>query len=119
MAHPGAGQEPLTGPTGPVRAREFPTYPAEQGLGFARLVSLSDGVFAIALTLLAIDVRLPELAPEQVDSGLPAAVLELAAVLAPFSPPVATFLLALLFVVAVPLGHFYYRALLRISGACA
>ncbi|HEX2326797.1 MAG TPA: TMEM175 family protein [Chloroflexota bacterium] len=238
MAQPGAGQEPLTGSTGPVRAGGYPTYPAEQGLGFARLVSLSDGVFAIALTLLAIDVRLPELAPEQVDAGLPAAVLGLtpqflvyalsfliiagfwmehhrmfhhierydyqliwtnfglllsvaflpvpnntlsrypgeeaaalfyaasllvtgmwqvalwryasrgrrlvaadldprvvhyvtlrgvipmataglAAVLAPFSPPAATFLLALLFVVAVPLGHFYYRALLRISGAPA
>ena len=54
------GQEPLTGSTGPVRARDYPIYPAEQGLASRRLVSLSDGVFATALTLLAIDVRPPE-----------------------------------------------------------
>ena len=38
---------------------------------------------------------------------IPTATAGLAAVLAPFSPPAATFLLALLFVVAVPLGHLY------------
>jgi hypothetical protein len=48
---------------------------------------------------------------------IPTATAGLAAVLAPFTPQAATFLLILLFVVAVPLGNLYFRALMWLSGA--
>jgi uncharacterized membrane protein len=58
-----------------------PTHsPAERegiGLGLERLVFFSDAVFAIAMTLLVIDVRLPELAGQISDGELADALGEL------------------------------------------
>lgn len=47
------------------------------GLGLERLVFFSDAVFAIAMTLLVIDVRLPELAGQISDGDLADALWEL------------------------------------------
>jgi uncharacterized membrane protein len=67
-------------------------------VGFERLVFLSDAVFAIAMTLLALDVRLPELAPEQTAADLPAAVLGLA-------PEFSVYALSFLIIAGIWLEH--------------
>ncbi len=42
-----------------------------------RIVNLSDGVFAIAITLLVLDIRVPDIPENMVDSRLPGALLSL------------------------------------------
>ena len=42
----------------------------DKALGKARLEALSDGVFAIAMTLLVLDLRIPEL-PRHASNGKP------------------------------------------------
>ena len=42
-----------------------------------RVVNLSDGVFAIAITLLVLDIRAPDIPENMVDSRLPGALLSL------------------------------------------
>ncbi|MBA3490862.1 MAG: DUF1211 domain-containing protein [Rubrobacteraceae bacterium] len=42
-----------------------------------RIVNLSDGVFAIAITLLVLDIRVPDIPQRMVDSQLPGALLSL------------------------------------------
>jgi uncharacterized membrane protein len=52
------------------------TAPSEHegGLGLERIVFLSDGVFAIAMTLLVLEVRLPELPAGATNDELVAAI---------------------------------------------
>ncbi|HEU4494138.1 MAG TPA: TMEM175 family protein [Rubrobacteraceae bacterium] len=49
----------------------------EAGKDRDRIVNLSDGVFAIAITLLVLDIRVPEIPDAMVASELPAALLSL------------------------------------------
>jgi len=49
----------------------------DKGDDLTRILALSDGVFAIALTLLAIDLILPELDPANISIELPRALLAL------------------------------------------
>jgi uncharacterized membrane protein len=61
-----------------VAAPDVPSFPAPSGTAEAaveehatgRLFTLSDGVFAIAMTLLALDLRVPSLGDEPSDSAL-------------------------------------------------
>jgi len=49
----------------------------ETGRDRDRIVNLSDGVFAIAITLLVLDIRAPDIPQNLVSSQLPAALLSL------------------------------------------
>jgi uncharacterized membrane protein len=57
----------------PKQATTAPTG----GLSTVRIEALSDGVFAIAMTLLVLEMHVPRLEPEQVASGLTPALLKL------------------------------------------
>lgn len=50
----------------------------ESDIGLERLVLFTDAVFAIAITLLVVDLRIPEIAGQVTDARLAAAVAELA-----------------------------------------
>ncbi len=69
---------------------------AQTTAGTERLIFFSDGVFAIAITLLVLDIRLPDL-PEHADSAA------LAAALLSIKPKIAAYALSFLVV-----GEFWY-----------
>ena len=71
--------------------------------GTERLVMFSDGVIAIAITLLVLDIRLPEL-PERVDSAA------LATALIAIMPKIAAYALSFLVI-----GEFWYVHRIRFS----
>ncbi len=76
--------------------RQDGVSPERRQLGFERLVFFSDAVFAIAVTLLALDIRLPEIARGFVQQQLPGALFRLL---------IRLVLYALCFVV---IGSFWY-----------
>jgi uncharacterized membrane protein len=51
--------------------------PTHEGLKSSRIEALTDGVFAVIMTLLILDLRVPEIAAAQVAAKLPAALLAL------------------------------------------
>jgi uncharacterized membrane protein len=79
------------------------TESAEATSGTERLVMFSDGVIAIAITLLVLDIRLPEL-PEHADSAA------LTAALLSIMPKIAAYALSFLVV-----GEFWYVHHMRFS----
>jgi uncharacterized membrane protein len=69
------------------------------GRGLERLIFFSDAVFAIAITLLALDVRLPALPSPLTDTGLVDALRSIV-------PQVAAFAISFVVIAAFWVGHF-------------
>ena len=51
-------------------SKKEPTYQTVPGFSIERLLLFSDAIFAFAITLLAIDIRVIQLPPDQIASGL-------------------------------------------------
>lgn len=51
--------------------------PGDHGTRLDRITTFTDGVFAVAITLLVLDLRLPEIPPERVSAELPGAIRDL------------------------------------------
>jgi len=64
------------------------------GMSLSRIVSFSDGVFAVAITLLVLSIKVPVLRPEVADRELPRALLHLSPI---FTAYVISFLVVGLF----------------------
>ena len=79
----------------------------ETGTDFERIVFFSDAVFAIAITLLALEIKVPELEPERITSDLPRSILGL---LPPILVYAQTFVLIGIYWLA---HHRMFRAIVR------
>src|SRR5262249_45983406 len=64
---------------------EQPDAQRERGYDIGRLMAISDGVFAVAITLLVFNVPVPAIAQNDATSRLPAALLETGPPLLPFA----------------------------------
>ena len=85
--------------------------PVPPDLGIERLVFFSDAVFAIALTLLAIDLRLPETARVTTSAELVDAVLAV-------GPQLYSFCLSFFVIILLWIGHYRtFRVVTEVDGA--
>ena len=93
-----------------ARDQKIQTHPADEELGLERIVFFSDGVMAIAITLLAIDLKVPEIAASVAAAELPGALSELA-------PRFMSFLISF-FVIGIywMSHHRYFRFIKRYDG---
>ena len=108
MNHPGRRRPSPARPRDPVRVDERPTA-ADHDLDYERLLFFSDAVFAIAITLLIIEVRLPAL-PEHATDADAAAALERIA------PAIFAYVLSFATIGLYWLGHWRrYRYIERID----
>jgi uncharacterized membrane protein len=76
-------------------------HPHEDALGLERIVFFSDAVMAIAITLLAIDIRVPEIDPTL-------AAVELPAQLAAITPNLLTFFISFIVIGIYWISHHRY-----------
>jgi len=84
--------------------------PDRAGDPLARLIVLSDAIFAFAITLLALDIRLPDLGAITTPDALIAALHVLGA-------PIGAFVLSFLVIAAFWLGHVrVFRVVRRLDG---
>jgi uncharacterized membrane protein len=93
-----------------ARDQEIQTHPADEGLGLERIVFFSDAVMAIAITLLAIDLKVPEIAASAAAADLPRSLSEL-------GPRFMSFLISF-FVIGIywMSHHRYFRFIQRHDG---
>jgi uncharacterized membrane protein len=84
----------------------IPEAEAVRGIVLERVVFFSDAVFAIAITLLVLDIRLPDDIPNN-DAGLTAALRDV-------GPSIAAFFLSFAVIAAFWVGHMRtFRAIVR------
>jgi len=81
-------------------------HPPEESLGLERIVFFSDAVMAIAITLLAIDIRVPEIEPAL-------AVAELPAQLAAITPNLLTFFISFIVIGIYWISHHRYFSYIK------
>jgi uncharacterized membrane protein len=93
-----------------VKVQEIQSHPADEALGLERIVFFSDAVMAIAITLLAIDLRVPEIAASVAAAELPRALGDL-------RPRFMSFLISF-FVIGIywMSHHRYFRFIQRYDG---
>jgi uncharacterized membrane protein len=75
MVKKNAHSKPIVGRVQPAATDNQEPVSGSGSLGFERLVFFSDAVFAIAITLLALEIRLPEVGNKMDNAGLQAALL--------------------------------------------
>ena len=80
--------------------------PPEESLGLERIVFFSDAVMAIAITLLAIDIRVPEIEPTFAATELPA---QLAAI----TPNLLTFFISFIVIGIYWISHHRYFSYIK------
>jgi len=93
-----------------ARDQEIQTQPANEALGLERIVFFSDAVMAIAITLLAIDLKVPEIVASAAAAELPRALSDL-------GPRFLSFLISF-FVIGIywMSHHRYFRFIQRYDG---
>jgi uncharacterized membrane protein len=93
-----------------ARDQEIRTRPANEALGLERIMFFSDAVMAIAITLLAIDLKVPEIAASAAAAELPRSLSEL-------GPQFLSFLISF-FVIGIywMSHHRYFRFIKRYDG---
>jgi uncharacterized membrane protein len=93
-----------------ARDQEIRTRPANEELGLERIMFFSDAVMAIAITLLAIDLKVPEIAASAAAAELPRSLSEL-------GPQFLSFLISF-FVIGIywMSHHRYFRFIKRYDG---
>jgi uncharacterized membrane protein len=93
-----------------ARDQEIRTRPANEELGLERIMFFSDAVMAIAITLLAIDLKVPEIAASAAAAELPRSLSEL-------GPRFLSFLISF-FVIGIywMSHHRYFRFIKRYDG---
>ena len=94
----------------PKRPTPKPTPPEQNELGLERIVFFSDAVMAIAITLLAIDLKVPEISPSQAAAELPAQFSAL-------TPRIMSFVISFAVVgIYWTAHHRYFRYIKRYDG---
>ena len=90
--------------------QEGKTHPTNEALGLERIVFFSDAVMAIAITLLAIDLKVPEIATSVAATELPRALRDL-------GPQFMSFIISF-FVIGIywMSHHRYFRFIQRYDG---
>ena len=83
-----------------------PKAPADEQLGLERIVFFSDAVMAIAITLLAIDIRVPDIDPS-------VAAQQLGARLSVIGPHVMTFFISFIVIGVYWISHHRYFGYIR------
>ncbi len=90
----------------PSRSTETEHSPAQSELGLERIVFFSDAVMAIAITLLAVDVRVPEIAATAARAELPARLAEL-------SPRIMSFVISFVVIGIYWMSHHRYFSFIK------
>ena len=96
----------LQNPYNRLKMPKKSTHSAEESLGLERIVFFSDAVMAIAITLLAIDIRVPEI-------ELSLAATELPAQLSAITPNLLAFFISFIVIGIYWISHHHYFSYIK------